>query len=47
MIKRLMKALARYDFDRGYAPRLKNAAYLNEYGFCYAIAEASGYYKGV
>jgi hypothetical protein len=42
-----MKAMARYDFERNAAPRLKNADYLNEYGNCYAIAEASGYYTGV
>ena len=43
-----MIALARYDFEKGSAPRLnKNFYYMSEYGNCYAIAAANDYFTGI
>ena len=47
IFKLLMQIMARYDFEKGNAPRFNNESYLNEYGQCYAIAAACDYFTGV
>ena len=47
IFKLIMQALARFDFEKGNAPRLENNSYQYEYGKCYAIAACQDYYTGV
>jgi hypothetical protein len=45
MIKLIMQILARADFTNHREPRFTNKHYLNEFGNCYAIAEAHAHYN--
>lgn len=44
-LRAYMQILARADFERGLEPRFTNKPYLDEFGTCYAIAEAHAHYN--
>jgi len=41
-MNRIMKWLADYDFNRNKPARFKHPAYIQQYGYIYAMAEING-----